>query len=109
MTQDASGAVSLKVLAERKIDGVQKTTQFKVHPKILEFEEGFNARPIDREHVASLKASFMAGVGWGTIEVRVDDGRVNRGDFHISGAHEAQCDRDTQGRIVGKRTGARSQ
>lgn len=82
MTQNLSGAVSLKVLAERKVDGVQKTTQFKVHPKILEFEEGFNARPIDRDHVASLKTSYLAGVGWGTIEVRVDDGRVIVVDGH---------------------------
>ncbi len=74
--QDASGAVSLKVLAERKIEGIQKTTQFKVNPKLLEFEEGFNARPISREHVESLKASFKAGGTFPPIEVWVNDGRV---------------------------------
>jgi len=74
--QDTNGAVSLKVLAERKIDGIQKTTQFKVHPKLVEFEEGFNARPINREHVESLKASFKAGGTFPPIEVWVNDGKI---------------------------------
>jgi len=77
-----SGAVSLKVLAERKIDGIQKTTQFKINPKLIEFEEGFNARPIDRGHVESLKISFKAGVTFPAIEVRVDNGRVIVVDGH---------------------------
>lgn len=82
MIEQATGAVSLKVLAERKIEGIQKTTQFKVNPKLLEFEEGFNARPISREHVESLKSSFRSGVTFPAIDVRVDDGRVIVVDGH---------------------------
>lgn len=81
MTQ-IPGAVSLKVLAERKTDGIQKTTQFKINPKLLEFEDGFNARPISRDHIESLKTSFKAGVTFPAIEVRVDDGRVIVVDGH---------------------------
>jgi ParB-like chromosome segregation protein Spo0J len=83
MTQNHPGAVSLKVMAERKIEGVQTTKQFKVPPSILEFEDGFNCRPISREHVESLKQSFKAGVVWQPIVVRVADGHV----FVVGGHH----------------------
>lgn len=82
MNQSTSGAVSLKVLAERKIDGVQKTTQFKINPKLLEFEDGFNARPINREHIESLKQSYRSGNTFPALEVRVDDGHVIVVDGH---------------------------
>jgi hypothetical protein len=35
---NTAGAVSLKVLAERKIEGIQKTTQFQVDPRLVEVE-----------------------------------------------------------------------
>ena len=47
-------AISLKQLAESKTEGVQKTTQFQVDPRIIEIEPGFNARPIDRTHVEEM-------------------------------------------------------
>lgn len=81
MTINISGAVSLKVLAERKIDGVQKTTRFQVDPSIIEIEPGFN-RPIDQEHVDSIMASIKAGVELDALVVRVEDGRIILVDGH---------------------------
>ncbi len=79
---DTKGAVSLKVLAERKVDGVQKTTQFSVDPRLVEVEEGFNARPIDREHVEAMKASIRAGAVMPPWFVRVNNGRIIVVDGH---------------------------
>lgn len=58
---ETAGAVSLKVLAERKVEGIQKVTNFAVDPRIIEIEDGFNARPIDPEHVRAMKMSMLAG------------------------------------------------
>ncbi|MEM4986302.1 ParB N-terminal domain-containing protein [Collimonas sp. H4R21] len=82
MTENVSGAVSLKVLAERKADGVQKTTRFQVDPRIIEIEPGFNGRPIDQEHVDSIKASIKAGAELDALVVRVEDGRIILVDGH---------------------------
>ncbi|HWX01389.1 ParB/RepB/Spo0J family partition protein [Collimonas sp.] len=82
MTEHMTGAVSLKVLAERKIDGVQKTTRFQVDPRIIEIEPGFNGRPIDQEHVDSIKASIKAGAELDALVVRVEDGRIILVDGH---------------------------
>lgn len=54
-------AVSLKVMAEDKdLQGVSKVTSFAVDPRMLEVEEGFNARPLDLEHVASISLDAIA-------------------------------------------------
>jgi ParB-like chromosome segregation protein Spo0J len=79
---EMAGAVSLKVLAERKIEGVNKQTQFKVDPRIIEIEPGFNARPIDRDHVEAFKASIKAGSIVPPMFVRVEDGRIILVDGH---------------------------
>jgi ParB-like chromosome segregation protein Spo0J len=79
---NAKPAISLKILAERKTDGVQKTTQFQVDPRIIEVEDGFNARPIDHEHVAAFQASILAGATIPALFVRVDGGRVIIVDGH---------------------------
>lgn len=75
-SEKTKGAVSLKVLAERKAEGIQQSKTFKINPKLIEFEDGFNCRPIDRDHVESLKATKRAGGDWPPVYLRVDDGRV---------------------------------
>jgi hypothetical protein len=74
---------SLKSMAESKeLDGVQKTTQFQVDPRIIEIEDGFNARPIDPEHVTSIKLAYIAGSILPPLFVRVDAGRIILVDGH---------------------------
>lgn len=79
---ETAGAVSLKVLAERKAEGVQKSTQFRVDPKIIEIQDGFNARPIDQEHVAAMKMSMLAGSILPPLFVRVENDRIIMVDGH---------------------------
>ncbi|MDH5297878.1 MAG: ParB N-terminal domain-containing protein [Desulfobulbaceae bacterium] len=79
---EIKGAVSLKVLAEAKAEGVQKSTQFRVDPKIIEIEDGFNARPIDYEHVSAMKTSMLAGSILPPLFVRVENDRIIMVDGH---------------------------
>lgn len=74
--------VSLKSMAEGKVEGVGKATYFKVDPRIVEVEEGFNGRPINREHVEALKISFKSGAVVPPIFVRIEDGRIILVDGH---------------------------
>lgn len=74
--KNTEGAVSLKVLAERKVAGINKQTQFKVDPRIIEIEPGFNVRPIDQDHVKSFKESIKSGAIVPPMFVRVEDGRI---------------------------------
>lgn len=67
--------VSLKNAAERKIDGIGKMTGFRVDPRKIEVEPGFN-RPISMEHVAQIEASIDAGAVIPPIDVRVEAGRI---------------------------------
>lgn len=83
MNNPASGAVSLKVLAERKVDGVQKTTQFKVDPRRLEIEDTDAIRAVNPEQVAAMKIAYRNGTILPPIFVRVDDGRI----IVVDGAH----------------------
>jgi hypothetical protein len=81
----SAGAVSLKVLAERKIEGVQKQTQFRVNPLLLVLEDGYNIRPINRDHVESIKQAYMSGATLPPILVivRPEDGALLvRDGFH---------------------------
>jgi hypothetical protein len=82
MKVSTSGAVSLKVMAERHVEGVSKVTKFAIDPRIVEIEEGFNVRDIDRAHVESLKASVRAGRVLPDIDVRVEGGRIILIDGH---------------------------
>lgn len=79
--------VSLKQMAEGKVEGIQKTTQFQIDPRLLEVEEGFNARDIDDEHVLSIADAITAGVVLPAIDVRVDAGRV----IVVDGHHRRQA------------------
>ena len=68
--------VSLKVAAEDKtIPGVSKETSFRVDPKLITVETGFN-RPICRENVDQFKSSIKAGATIPPIFVRVDLGVI---------------------------------
>jgi ParB-like chromosome segregation protein Spo0J len=82
MENKAAGAVSLKVMAERKVAGIGKTTNFSVNPLIMEVEEGFNGRPLDPDHVRSIADAYKAGVILPALEVRVENGRVIVVDGH---------------------------
>lgn len=77
--------VSLKAMAEDKsIEGVSKVTHFKVDPRLITIEEGFNVRakvngvmtPARREYIDSLKAAKLAGATFPPLDVRVEDGVV---------------------------------
>jgi len=76
--------VSLKVAAEKKIHGddVSKVTSFAVAPHLLEIEEGFNARPLNPDHVAEMSLAMRNGATFPPLEVRVDDGRILIVDGH---------------------------
>ena len=76
--------VSLKVAAEKKIHGddVSKVTSFAVAPHLLEIEEGFNARPLNPEHVAEMSLAMRNGATFPPLEVRVDDGHILIVDGH---------------------------
>ena len=87
-TNAAAGAVSLKVLAERKTEGVNKSTQFKVNQRIINVVPGFNGRPIDPEHVKSIKAAKLAGAVFPPLFVNVDDGRIDL----VDGEHRLTAD-----------------
>ena len=76
--------VSLKVAAEKKIHGddVSKVTLFAVAPHLLEIEEGFNARPLNPDHVAEMSLAMRNGATFPPLEVRVDDGHILIVDGH---------------------------
>lgn len=75
-------AVSLKVMAENKLAGVSKTTNFAVDPNKMEVEDGFNGRPLDPEHVESIATAYANGAVLPALEVRVDQGRIIIVDGH---------------------------
>lgn len=76
--------VSLKVAAEKKIhgDSVSKVTSFAVDPRLLEVEEGFNARPLNMEHVAEMSIALQNGAIFPPLEVRVEEGHIILVDGH---------------------------
>ncbi len=76
--------VSLKVAAEKKIhgDGVSKVTSFAVDPRLLQVEEGFNARPLNLEHVAEMSLALRNGATFPPLDVRVEDGNIILVDGH---------------------------
>ena len=76
--------VSLKVAAEDKNNpAVSKVTAFAVDPRVLEIEEGFNARPLNADHVAEMAVAQRNGAIFPPLEVRVSDGRI----FIVDGHH----------------------
>ena len=69
-------------MAEAKHEGVSKTTNFAVDPRIMEVEEGFNARPLNDAHVAAMAQSYANGAIFPPLDVRVDEGRIIIVDGH---------------------------
>jgi ParB-like chromosome segregation protein Spo0J len=66
---------SLKAMAESKVDGIQTMKMFSVDPALVEVEDGFN-RPLNREHIESIKITIKAGGILDPIWVRVDNGAI---------------------------------
>lgn len=74
---------SLKAAAEDKNNpAVSKTTQFAIDPRALEVEEGFNARPLNADHVAEMSLALRNGATFPPLDVRVEDGRILIVDGH---------------------------
>jgi len=90
---------SLKAAAEDKSNpNVSKTTSFAVNPQALEVEEGFNARPLNAEHVAEMSLAWRNGAVFPPLEVRVEDGRILIVDGHHR--HAAALDAISKGAEV---------
>jgi hypothetical protein len=66
---------SLKAMAESKVEGIQTMKMFSVDPALVEVEDGFN-RPLNREHIESIKITIKAGGILDPIWVRVDNGSI---------------------------------
>jgi hypothetical protein len=77
-------APSLKAASEIKgNDSISKSVPtFYVDPRIIVVEEGFNARPIDPEHVAHLKELKRAGIDTGFLTLQMIDGKPTLRDGH---------------------------
>lgn len=76
---------SLKVLAETKTEGVSKSTLFRVDPRLIKFEKGFNLRAENDEleqHVERLFQAMKAGAFIPPIDVSVADGKITVRDGH---------------------------
>lgn len=79
----ANHMASLKAAAEDKNNpSVSKTTAFAVDPRVLVVEPGFNARPLNADHVASLSLALRNGAVFPPLEVRVDNGQILIVDGH---------------------------
>jgi ParB-like chromosome segregation protein Spo0J len=90
---------SLKAAAEDKANpNVSKTTSFAVNPQALEVEEGFNARPLNADHVAEMSLAWRNGAVFPPLEVRVGEGRILIVDGHHR--HAAALDAISKGAEV---------
>lgn len=79
----ANFMASLKAAAEDKNNpAVSKTTQFAVDPRAMEVEEGFNARPLNADHVAEMSLALRNGATFPPLDVRVEDNRILIVDGH---------------------------
>ncbi len=77
---------SLRTLAEKKTDGVSKSTIFRVDPRLLKAEKGFNLREDNDEltqHIEHLYQAMKAGAFIPPVDVSVeDDGKIVIRDGH---------------------------
>lgn len=75
---------SLKSASEDKGDeSISKSVPtFMVDPRSVKVQDGFNARPIDPEHVAYLKSLRKAGVDVGFYTLQMIDGEPTLRDGH---------------------------
>lgn len=79
-------APSLKALAEDKsVEGVSKSTTFRVNPDLIQFEPGFNLRADNDElelHVDRLFGAMKAGAFIPPVDVSVVNGEIVARDGH---------------------------
>ncbi|WP_314435496.1 ParB/RepB/Spo0J family partition protein [Massilia timonae] len=76
--------VSLKVAAEDKNNpSVSKVTSFALDPLVLKIREGFNARPLNQEHVDAMALAQRNGAVFPPLDVYVEDGQI----FIVDGHH----------------------
>ncbi len=70
-------------MAESKAGGVAKSVPtFALDPRVIEVEEGFNGRPIDLDHVQSIKTARRNGTQMPPVMVSVENGKVIMRDGH---------------------------
>jgi hypothetical protein len=83
---------SIKAAAEDKAnDAVSKSTPtFLIDPRAVKVQDGFNARPIDPDHVAYLKRLKKSGVDTGEYTVQMIDGEIYLRDGHHRHAADMQ-------------------
>lgn len=84
---------SLKAAAEAKDNagakldlGVSKETSFKVDPFIIQIRPGFN-RPLDRQHIDSIKEAIRGGVKLKPIDVAVERTAEKSTIYMVDGEH----------------------
>lgn len=85
MTKKTAALPSLKAMAEGKVEGVAKMTNFTVDPDLVQFEEGFNLReegPDLDAHLERLYQAMKSGAYVPPIDVSVVDGKVLARDGH---------------------------
>ncbi|MEX3917953.1 hypothetical protein AB4Y43_17175 [Paraburkholderia sp. BR10872] len=83
--KELADMVSLKMMAEGKIEGVNKVTHYKLDPHIIEVEQGFNIRfmtPARREYIDGIKTAMRAGAKFPPLDVRIEGGRIILVDGH---------------------------
>lgn len=90
--------ISLKAMAEGHMEGVQKQTTFKVDPRILQVEPGFNTRIHNkawRHHIDRMKTSGRGGAVFPPIDVHIRDGKIYIVDGHCR--HMSYLERIAEG------------
>ncbi len=76
---------SRKALAESKVAGINKTTNFRVDPDLVKFEEGFNLRMDEKAtdaHIEHLYQAMKAGAFVPPIDVSIVEGEIIVRDGH---------------------------
>ncbi|MBC8641660.1 hypothetical protein IAG25_33075 [Caballeronia sp. EK] len=76
---------SLRAIADQKTLGVGKDNIFKIDPRVIKIEQGFNIRfetPRRRAYIDDMKVAFRAGATFPPLRVRAEDGEVILVDGH---------------------------
>lgn len=85
VAETPKAAPSLKALAEGKTEGITKATTFRVDPRLIKFEDGFNLRSEGDEldlHINRLYLAVKAGAFIPPIDVSVVNGEIIARDGH---------------------------
>ena len=67
---------------KKLFEGITKMTAFMLDPRLIKVEPGFNARPLDEEHVEEFVVSIIAGGYIPPMAVKVIDGEPTVRDGH---------------------------